>query len=69
MKTIFALILGTLIAWLIWGYFTNDFSFERFFMFLLGMILGYLIGRREPVKETNKVEERLTHWSFIRYAK
>ena len=56
MKTILAVTLGTLIAWLIWGYFTNDFSVERFFMFLLGMILGYLIGKREPVKEN---EERL----------
>lgn len=51
MKNIFGLILGSLVGWLIWGYFTNDFSVERFFMFLMGIILGYIFGRSNPKKK------------------
>lgn len=51
-KNIFGLILGTLIGWLLWGYFTSDFSAEKFVIFLIGIILGYLIGRRNPKEET-----------------
>ena len=61
MKSILGLTVGTLIGWLIWGYFTNDFSVERFFMFLMGMILGYLIGRRKPIKETKEIQDTLVH--------
>ena len=57
MKTILALTVGTLIAWLICGYFTNDYSAGIFFMFLMGAIVGYLIGRREPIKETKEIED------------
>ncbi|WP_339213865.1 tRNA U-34 5-methylaminomethyl-2-thiouridine biosynthesis protein [Solibacillus sp. FSL W8-0372] len=55
MKTILGLILGSLAGWLIWGYFTNDFSVERLFMFLMGIILGYIFGRSNPKKERNKM--------------
>ncbi|MBD8036681.1 tRNA U-34 5-methylaminomethyl-2-thiouridine biosynthesis protein [Solibacillus sp. A46] len=51
MKTILGLILGSLVGWLIWGYFTSDFSGERFFMFLMGIITGYIIGRSNPKKK------------------
>lgn len=54
MKSILGLILGSLVGWLIWGYFTNDFSVERFFMFLMGIILGYIIGRGNQKEERNK---------------
>lgn len=48
MKNILGLIIGTFAGWLIWGYFTDDFSEERFFMFLMGIIIGYIIGRNTP---------------------
>lgn len=48
MKNILGLIIGTIAGWLIWGYFTDDFSGERFFMFLMGIIIGYIIGRNTP---------------------
>lgn len=48
MKNILGLIIGTFAGWLIWGYFTGEFSGERFFMFLIGIIMGYIIGRIKP---------------------
>lgn len=55
MKNILGLILGSLVGWLIWGYFTNDFSVERFFMLVMGIILGYIIGRSKSKEERNKM--------------
>lgn len=54
MKRILGLIVGALVGWLIWGYFTNDFSVERFFMFLMGLVLGYLLGRHNSLAETKE---------------
>ncbi|AMO85292.1 hypothetical protein B857_03143 [Solibacillus isronensis B3W22] len=51
MKNILGLIMGSIAGWLIWGYFTDDFSVERFFMFLMGIIIGYLFGRSKPKGE------------------
>lgn len=48
MKNIIGLIIGTFAGWLIWGYFTDDFSGEKLFMFLMGIIIGYLIGKIKP---------------------
>ena len=48
MKNIIGLIMGSFAGWLIWGYFTDDFSVERFFMFLMGIFIGYIIGRNKP---------------------
>lgn len=48
MKNILGLIIGTFAGWLIWGYFTDDFSGERLFMLLMGIIIGYIIGRIKP---------------------
>ena len=44
--------MGSVIGWIIAGYITGDYSVERYSMFLIGMILGYLIGRRNPKQET-----------------
>lgn len=54
MKNILGLIIGTIAGWLIWGYFTDDFSGEKLFMFLMGIIMGYIIGRITPKR--NKVD-------------
>ncbi|MFL0582078.1 tRNA U-34 5-methylaminomethyl-2-thiouridine biosynthesis protein [Solibacillus silvestris] len=48
MKNILGLIMGSIAGWIICGYFTDDFSVERFFMFLMGIIIGYIIGRNKP---------------------
>ena len=52
MKSLFYLILGSLIGWLIWGLFKNDFSANGYGLLLIGLILGFLIGRRNPKEET-----------------
>ncbi|MEK4485649.1 tRNA U-34 5-methylaminomethyl-2-thiouridine biosynthesis protein [Psychrobacillus sp. FSL H8-0484] len=51
MKSLFYLILGSLIGWLIWGFFTNDFSADGYSLLLIGLILGFLTGRRNPKEE------------------
>lgn len=51
MKNILGLIIGTFAGWLIWGYFTDDFSGEKLFMFLMGIIMGYIIGRITPKRK------------------
>lgn len=52
MKSLFYLILGSLIGWLIWGFIKNDFSPNGYGLLLIGLILGFLIGRRNPKGET-----------------
>ncbi|MEK4485659.1 tRNA U-34 5-methylaminomethyl-2-thiouridine biosynthesis protein [Psychrobacillus sp. FSL H8-0484] len=52
MKILFYSILGSLIGWLIWGVFTNDYSPNGYGLFLSGLISGFLIGRRNPKEET-----------------
>ncbi|WP_342601089.1 tRNA U-34 5-methylaminomethyl-2-thiouridine biosynthesis protein [Psychrobacillus sp. FSL H8-0483] len=52
MKHLIYLILGSLIGWLIWGVFTKDFSADRFRLLLIGLILGFLTGRRNPKEAT-----------------
>lgn len=52
MKGLFYLILGSLIGWFIWGVFTKDFSSNGFNFLLIGLILGFLTGRRNPKEVT-----------------
>ncbi|WP_342560684.1 tRNA U-34 5-methylaminomethyl-2-thiouridine biosynthesis protein [Psychrobacillus sp. FSL W7-1457] len=52
MKSLFYLILGALIGWLIWGFFTKDFSSKGFSILLTGLIVGFLTGRRNPKEVT-----------------
>ncbi|MDI2588534.1 MULTISPECIES: tRNA U-34 5-methylaminomethyl-2-thiouridine biosynthesis protein [unclassified Psychrobacillus] len=52
MKYLFYLILGSLVGWFIWGIFTKDFSADGYSLLLTGLILGFLIGRRNPKEET-----------------
>jgi hypothetical protein len=47
-KSLFYLILGSLVGWFIWGFFTKDFSAEGYSLLLTGLILGFLTGRRNP---------------------
>jgi len=51
LKKLLGLIIGAVAGWLIWGYFTDDFSGERLFMFLTGIIMGYIIGRIVPKRK------------------
>lgn len=51
MKSLFYLILGSLVGWLIWGLLKNDFSAGGYSLLLIGLILGFLIGRRNPKEE------------------
>jgi len=55
-KILFYSILGSLIGWLIWGIFTNDYSPNGYGLFLSGLISGFLIGRRNPKEEMNSHE-------------
>ena len=52
MKSLFYLILGSMTGWLIWGIFTKDFSANGYSFLLIGLILGFLTGRRNPKEAT-----------------
>ncbi|SER56708.1 tRNA U-34 5-methylaminomethyl-2-thiouridine biosynthesis protein [Psychrobacillus sp. OK032] len=52
MKSLFYLILGSLAGWLIWGVFTKDFSPNGFSLLLIGLVLGFLTGGRNPNEAT-----------------
>lgn len=46
------MIMGSSLGWLIWGVITGDYSTSGFSTFLTGIILGFLIGRRNPKEDT-----------------
>ncbi|WP_020060881.1 hypothetical protein [Bacillus sp. 123MFChir2] len=41
------LILGAFVGWLIISFFTNNYNSSYFFLFILGAISGYEIGKKE----------------------
>jgi len=52
LKNLFYLILGSLIGWFIWGFIKNDYSPNGYGLLLIGLISGFIIGRRNPKEET-----------------
>jgi hypothetical protein len=44
-------ILGVIVAWAVWGFFTNDFSMPLLFGTIVAMSVGFSIGKKDKGKE------------------
>ncbi|WRP04608.1 tRNA U-34 5-methylaminomethyl-2-thiouridine biosynthesis protein [Rossellomorea aquimaris] len=51
MKSLFFLIVGTLLGWGITGFFTKGFETDYLFILVIGLVIGYSIGRRKVKEE------------------
>lgn len=51
MKSLFFLVLGALLGWGITGFFTNGFETDYLFILVIGLVIGYSIGRRKEKEE------------------
>jgi multisubunit Na+/H+ antiporter MnhE subunit len=51
MKDMLLGILGVIVAWAVWGFFTNDFSMQLLFGTIVAMSIGFSIGKKEKGKE------------------
>ncbi|MEI4829376.1 tRNA U-34 5-methylaminomethyl-2-thiouridine biosynthesis protein [Bacillus sp. FJAT-53711] len=47
MKHLIQLFLGAFVAWLIISFFTNNYNSGSLFLFILGAISGYQIGKNK----------------------
>jgi uncharacterized membrane protein YbjE (DUF340 family) len=47
MKGLLLAILGAIVGWLLWGFFTRDFETDALFLLILGISIGYSIGKKE----------------------
>ncbi len=50
MKAIFLVVLGVITGWIVWGLFTGDFDPVMVFILVLGISIGYGIGKKEGAK-------------------
>ena len=51
MKDMLLATLGVIVAWAVWGFFTNDFSMPLLFGTIVAMSVGFSIGKKEKGKE------------------
>ncbi|MGP4041612.1 tRNA U-34 5-methylaminomethyl-2-thiouridine biosynthesis protein [Gracilibacillus sp. D59] len=51
MKDMLLAILGIIVAWAVWGFFTNDFSTPLLFGTILAISVGFSIGKKDKGKE------------------
>ncbi|WP_426896561.1 tRNA U-34 5-methylaminomethyl-2-thiouridine biosynthesis protein [Rossellomorea vietnamensis] len=47
LKALFLAILGVITGWILWGVITDDFEFIPVFLLVLGISIGYSIGKKE----------------------
>ncbi|WP_162785138.1 hypothetical protein [Bacillus sp. P14.5] len=50
LKAIFLVVLGVITGWIVWGLFTGDFDPVMVFILVLGISIGYGIGKKEGAK-------------------
>ncbi|WP_156142304.1 tRNA U-34 5-methylaminomethyl-2-thiouridine biosynthesis protein [Rossellomorea aquimaris] len=51
MKALLLVIVGALLGWGITGFFTNGFETDYLFILIIGLVIGYSIGRRKEKEE------------------
>ncbi|MGM0750784.1 MAG: tRNA U-34 5-methylaminomethyl-2-thiouridine biosynthesis protein [Bacillota bacterium] len=51
MKSLLLVIVGALLGWGITGFFTNGFERDYLFILIIGLVIGYSIGRRKEKEE------------------
>jgi hypothetical protein len=51
MKSLFFVIVGALLGWGISGFFTNGFETDYLFILIIGLVIGYSIGRRKEKED------------------
>ncbi|MFC7784011.1 tRNA U-34 5-methylaminomethyl-2-thiouridine biosynthesis protein [Rossellomorea sp. GCM10028870] len=51
MKSLFFVIVGALLGWGITGFFTNGFETDYLFILIIGLVIGYSIGKKKEKEE------------------
>ncbi|WP_299736998.1 tRNA U-34 5-methylaminomethyl-2-thiouridine biosynthesis protein [Rossellomorea sp. y25] len=54
MKSLFFVIVGALLGWGITGFFTNGFETDYLFILIIGLVIGYSIGRKKEKEEISE---------------
>ncbi|MCA1058785.1 tRNA U-34 5-methylaminomethyl-2-thiouridine biosynthesis protein [Rossellomorea aquimaris] len=54
MKSLFLVILGSILGWGITGFLTNGFETDYLFILIIGFVIGHTIGRRNEKRDYNE---------------